>query len=87
MAPLRIAKVVKLTLALPLTRVPGAAPEREIFSDNLLVRIHLIIVMIWWTGLAPWDSEFPFPGSLTSTFLSTGFQAQLQMQQAQQVQP
>jgi len=34
--------------------------ERELFIDNLLVRIHLIIVMIWWTGLAPWDFEFPF---------------------------
>jgi len=37
--------------------------------DNLLVRIHFIIVMIRWTGLAPWEFEFPFPGSLTSTFL------------------
>jgi len=26
--------------------------------DNLLVRIHLIIEMIWWTGLAPWEFEF-----------------------------
>jgi len=43
--------------------------EREFFIDNLLVRIHFIIVMIWWTGLAPWKFEFPFPGSLTSTFL------------------
>ena len=25
--------------------------------------------MIRWTGLAPWESEFPFPGSLTSTLL------------------
>ena len=25
--------------------------EREIFIDNLLVRIHFIIVMIRWTGL------------------------------------
>jgi len=24
-------------------------------SDNLLVRIHFIIEMIWWTGLAPWE--------------------------------
>ena len=37
--------------------------------DNLLVRIHFIIVMIRWTGLAPWESEFPFPDSLTFTFL------------------
>ena len=27
--------------------------EREFFIDNLLVRIHFIIVMIRWTGLAP----------------------------------
>ena len=32
-------------------------------------RIHFIIEMIWWTGLAPWEFEFPFPGSLASTFL------------------
>ena len=36
--------------------------ERELFIDNLLVRIHFIIVMIRWTGLAPWRFEFPFPG-------------------------
>jgi len=36
--------------------------EREFFIDNLLVRIHFIIVMIRWTGLAPWEFEFPFPG-------------------------
>ena len=50
----------------------GTAPaerEREFFIDNLMVRIHLIIEMIWWTGLAPWEFEFPFPGSLISTFL------------------
>ena len=40
--------------------------EREFFIDNL---IHFIIVMIRWTGLAPWEFGFPFPGSLTSTFL------------------
>ena len=34
-----------------------------------LVRIHFIIVMIRWTGLTPWEIEFPFPGSLTATFL------------------
>jgi len=43
--------------------------ERGFFIDNLLVRIHFIIVMTRWTGLAPWEFEFPFPGSLTSTFL------------------
>ena len=25
--------------------------------------------MIRWTGLAPWEFELPFPGSLTSAFL------------------
>ena len=39
--------------------VPSAEPEREFFIDNLLVRIHFIIVMIRWTGLAPWEFEFP----------------------------
>ena len=29
--------------------------EREFFIDNLLVRIHFIIEMIWWAGLAPWE--------------------------------
>jgi len=36
------------------------------------VRIRFIIGMIRWTGLAPWDFAFPFPGSLTSTFLAGG---------------
>jgi len=36
-----------------LRRLPhGIAPEREFFIDNLLVRIHFIIVMIRSTGLA-----------------------------------
>jgi len=42
--------------------------EREFFIANLLVRIHFIIEMSWWTGLAPWEFEFPFPGRLLSTF-------------------
>ena len=37
-------------------------PNREFFIDNLLVRIYFIIVMIRWTGLAPWEFEFPFSG-------------------------
>ena len=41
--------------------------EREFFIDNLLFRIHFIIEMIWLTGLAPWQFEFPFP--VASTFL------------------
>ena len=31
--------------------------EREFFIVNLLVRIHYTIVMIEWTGLAPWEFE------------------------------
>jgi len=45
-------------------QVPCLPPERGFYIDNLLVRIHLIIEMIRWTGLAPWEFEFPFPGSL-----------------------
>ena len=37
--------------------------------DNTLVRIHYITVIIKCTGLAPWEFECPFLGSLTSTFL------------------
>jgi len=33
--------------------------EREFCIDNLLVRIHFIIVMVRWAGLAPWEFEFP----------------------------
>jgi hypothetical protein len=43
--------------------------EREFVTDNLLVRTRFIIVMIRWTSLAPREFEFPFPGSLASTFL------------------
>ena len=50
----------------------GTLPrEREFFIDNLLVQIHFFFAMIKWTGLAPWEFEFPFPGGLTSTFLGT----------------
>jgi hypothetical protein len=39
---------------------PGAEPaEKDFFIDDPLVRIHLVIEMIWWTGLAPWEVEFP----------------------------
>jgi len=47
--------------------------EREFFIDNLLVRIHFVIVMNRWTGLAPWEGESLFPGSMTSTFLGPFF--------------
>ena len=53
----------------PRNRWSMPAAEREVFIDNLLVRIHFIIVMVRRTGLAPWKFEFNFPGSLTSTFL------------------
>jgi len=32
-------------------------------------RVHFIIVMMRWTVLAPWEFEFPFSCSLTSTRL------------------
>ena len=38
--------------------------ERQFFIDNLLIRIHFIIVMVRWTGLAPWEFEFPFQAAL-----------------------
>ena len=44
---------------------PSRQREREFFIDNLLVRIHFIIVMMRWTGLAPWEFEFPFANSLS----------------------
>ena len=52
-----------------LTGGSGQVSEREFFIDNLLVRIQFITVMIRWTGLAPWEFEFPLPGSLASTLL------------------
>ena len=43
--------------------------KRELFIENLLVRIHFINEMFWWTGLAPWEFELPVPGgSLNSLF-------------------
>ena len=45
----------------------AAAPERELFVDNLLVRIYTITEMIQRTGLAPWVFRLPFPSSLIST--------------------
>ena len=53
-------------------RAPPSAPqeastndaEREFVINNLLVRIHSIIEMLWWTGLAPWE--------FISTFLEQG---------------
>ena len=58
-----------VTARMVCARNKSEAIEREFFIDNLLVRIHFIIVIVRWTGLAPWKFEFPFPGSLTPTFL------------------
>jgi len=41
--------------AVEMLKVPSG--EREFFIDNLLVRIHFIIEMVWWTGLAPLECE------------------------------
>ena len=43
-----------------------SAGEREFFIDYLLVHVHRCFGC---TGLAPWEFESPFPGSLISTFL------------------
>ena len=47
----------KSCICVSLRILTNACPsvEREFFIDNLLVRIHFIIEMIWWTGLAPWE--------------------------------
>jgi len=45
--------------------------ESFFFIDSLMVRIYSIIVMIRWTGLAPWEFEFPFSGSRTSRWNTT----------------
>jgi len=44
-------------IELAVAEYPQQKSEREFFIDNLLVRIHLIIAMIRWTGLAPWENE------------------------------
>ena len=41
-------------------------------ESSLLTTYRFIIVMIRWIGLAPRKLEFPFPDSLTSTFLDRG---------------
>ena len=50
------------------TPVPRAS-QREFFMDDLLVRIHFIVVMIRWTGLALWEFEHSFLGSLICAFV------------------
>jgi len=48
-------------------QVEGTGDADSDGVPNFLDAIHFVIVMIRWTGLAPWELEFPFPGSLTST--------------------
>ena len=40
--------------------------------DNLLVRIHFIIVVIRWTGLAPWDPQYTGTIQTPSPFSGDG---------------
>ena len=66
---------VSMSMRVPMEGIEGGGRwmpqrERKFFSVNLLVQIHWTITMIWWTGLAPRGFEVPFPGSLTSSFLS-----------------
>ena len=39
----------------------GGLRAAAFYIESLPVRIHFIFEMIWWTGLAPWEFEFPFP--------------------------
>ena len=39
----------------------------DFFIDNLLARLHFVIVTFRWNSLVPRELEFPFPGSLAST--------------------
>ena len=41
--------------------------DRDFFTGNLLLRIHFVIEMIWWTGLTPWEFELTFPSSFLGT--------------------
>ena len=59
-------------LAPRLPRGSETSAQRKFFIDNLLVRIHLTIQMVWWIGLAPREFQFPFPGSLVPAYLLGG---------------
>jgi len=61
----KVREVVQAVMAQDKSFAPQVAnpPEREFFIDNLLVRVHFSIVMIKWTGLAPWENP-PYPFSL-----------------------
>ena len=51
--------------------LPGREREREnsLLTTNLSGSTSSCLRCFWWTGLAPWEFEFPFPCSLVSTFL------------------
>ena len=51
--PVRRGVLLRGKPASPPQHASGRNREREFFIDNLLVRIHWIIVMMRWTGLAP----------------------------------
>ena len=54
------------------TAVPKRNPRNQVHPfHQSAIRIHFVIVMTWWMGLAPWEFEFPFPGSLISVYLPT----------------
>ena len=56
----------------PSTPLPCQTREyREFLLDNLLVQIHVIIVMIRWTGLALWEFDFPLHGEHTPAMPDT----------------
>jgi len=57
-------------------RTDKICSQREFSIVNLLVRIHFIIVMIGWTGLAPWEFN---PNPKTQVLSSAGDSAQLEM--------
>ena len=43
--------------------------------------------MIKWTGLALWNFEFSFPGSLTSTFLAQVYVQHVRTERAENIDP
>ena len=62
-------------LAFACSRAGFSLPEQEIFTDKLLVRIYFIIVMIRWTGLAPWEASafYIYPLVWTQPLYLTSF--------------
>ena len=54
----RSSRALSTTKSMSLKYEPASEPLHISRPNNLLVRIHLISVMIRWTGLAPWEFEF-----------------------------